>query len=86
MVRPFGPHDTFVDRLRKGKPIIVHGDGASLWVVTHSDDFARGFAEDHDLDMAKYDADVNAAEIREEILKGIGTAFSNEIRATFCST
>jgi protein-disulfide isomerase len=46
------------------------------------DDFARGFAEDRDLDMAKYDADVNAAEIREEILKGIGTAFSNEIRAT----
>ena len=46
------------------------------------DDFARGFAEDHDLDMAKYDADVNAAEIREEILKGVGAAFSNEIRAT----
>jgi nucleoside-diphosphate-sugar epimerase len=34
---------TLVDRLKTGRPIIVHGDGASLWVVTHSDDFARGF-------------------------------------------
>src|SRR5450759_1616403 len=34
---------TLADRLKKGLPIIVHGDGSSLWVVTHSDDFARGF-------------------------------------------
>ena len=34
---------TLIDRLKRGQPIIVHGDGASLWVVTHSDDFARGF-------------------------------------------
>ena len=34
---------TLADRLKKGKQIIVHGDGASLWVVTHSEDFARGF-------------------------------------------
>ena len=34
---------TLADRLLKGKPIIVHGDGTSLWVVTHADDFARGF-------------------------------------------
>ena len=25
------------------KPIIVHGDGSSLWVVTHAEDFGRGF-------------------------------------------
>jgi nucleoside-diphosphate-sugar epimerase len=34
---------TLADRMKKGRPIIVHGDGSSLWVVTHSEDFARGF-------------------------------------------
>jgi len=34
---------TLVDRMRKGKKIIVHGDGTSLWVLTHHSDFARGF-------------------------------------------
>ncbi len=34
---------TLADRLMVGRPIIVHGDGSALWVVTHADDFARGF-------------------------------------------
>jgi nucleoside-diphosphate-sugar epimerase len=34
---------TLLDRLRAGRPIIVHGDGTSLWTVTHADDFAKGF-------------------------------------------
>jgi nucleoside-diphosphate-sugar epimerase len=34
---------TLADRLLRRQPIIVHGDGSSLWVVTHADDFARGF-------------------------------------------
>jgi len=34
---------TLIDRIKTGRPIIVHGDGSSLWVVTHSADFARGF-------------------------------------------
>ena len=33
---------TLADRLLSGRPIIVHGDGSSLWVVTHAEDFARG--------------------------------------------
>lgn len=32
-----------VDRIRKGKPVLVHGDGSSLWTVTHSSDFAKAF-------------------------------------------
>jgi nucleoside-diphosphate-sugar epimerase len=33
---------TLADRLKRGRPIIVHGDGSSLWVVTHAEDFGRG--------------------------------------------
>lgn len=33
---------TTADRILKGKRIIIHGDGTSLWTVTHSDDFAKG--------------------------------------------
>ncbi len=33
---------TLADRMKKGMPIIVHGDGSSLWVVTHAEDFGRG--------------------------------------------
>jgi nucleoside-diphosphate-sugar epimerase len=40
---PFQGGWTFIDRLRKGKKVIVHGDGASLWVLTHHRDFAKGF-------------------------------------------
>jgi len=34
---------TLADRLKRGKPIIVHGDGSSLWVMTHAEDFGRAF-------------------------------------------
>lgn len=34
---------TVIDRLQRGKKIIVHGDGTSLWTITHSEDFAKGF-------------------------------------------
>lgn len=33
-----------VSRLLRGKPIVVHGDGESLWTITHAEDFARPFA------------------------------------------
>ncbi len=34
---------TEIERMRSGKPVILHGDGSSLWTVTHSIDFAKGF-------------------------------------------
>jgi nucleoside-diphosphate-sugar epimerase len=40
---PFDGGYTVVDRMRKGKKVIVHGDGTSLWVLTHHRDFAKGF-------------------------------------------
>jgi nucleoside-diphosphate-sugar epimerase len=33
---------TAIDRMRKGKKVIVPGDGSSLWVITHNSDFAQG--------------------------------------------
>jgi nucleoside-diphosphate-sugar epimerase len=30
-------------RMLMGLPVVVHGDGSSLWTVTHSEDFAKGF-------------------------------------------
>ena len=34
---------TIIDRMKKGQEIIVHGDGSSLWTITHAEDFAKGF-------------------------------------------
>ena len=33
---------TAVDRMRRGKKVIVPGDGSSLWVITHNTDLAKG--------------------------------------------
>jgi nucleoside-diphosphate-sugar epimerase len=34
---------TVIARMRAGQEVVVQGDGTSLWTLTHSDDFARGF-------------------------------------------
>ncbi len=56
IVRPSHTYDTvipvaiggwknynIIDRIKKGKKVIVHGDGTSLWTLTHARDFAKGF-------------------------------------------
>ena len=40
---PFTAGWTMVERMRRGKQVVVHGDGTSLWTLTHHRDFARGF-------------------------------------------
>lgn len=38
------PHPwSLIARMREGRPVIVHGDGSSLWTMTHNTDFAKGF-------------------------------------------
>ncbi|HYI51616.1 MAG TPA: NAD-dependent epimerase/dehydratase family protein [Microbacterium sp.] len=34
---------TDIARMRAGKPVVIHGDGTSLWTLTHSEDFAVAF-------------------------------------------
>lgn len=34
---------SLIARIRAGQPVIVHGDGSSLWTMTHNTDFAKGF-------------------------------------------
>lgn len=53
IARPFHTYDrttvpvlagwTAIERMRAGRPVIVHGDGTSLWSLTHSSDVARAF-------------------------------------------
>ena len=40
---PFRGDYTIIDRIRRGKPLLIHGDGTSLWTLTHHRDFARAF-------------------------------------------
>lgn len=39
---PFHDGYTTIARMRAGKPVVVHGDGTSLWTLTHHADFAVG--------------------------------------------
>ena len=43
LVHAFRGGTYHLDRIQKGKPIIVHGDGSSLWVACHAIDVARAF-------------------------------------------
>ncbi len=38
-----GDAKTMLQRIRDGRPIVVHGDGTSLWTITHCDDFAVAY-------------------------------------------
>ena len=39
---PMGFGYTVIDRMRRGKKVIVHGDGTSIWTLTNHKDFASG--------------------------------------------
>jgi nucleoside-diphosphate-sugar epimerase len=62
IVRPFHTYDrtvvpvlagwTAIERMRAGRPVLVHGDGTSLWSLTHVRDFARAFVPLLGLDQA----------------------------------
>lgn len=43
VVAPIGSTALYLQLLRNGEPLIIHGDGSTLWVATHRDDVAQGF-------------------------------------------
>ena len=40
---PTSGHWTDLERMRRGAPVVVHGDGTSRWTITHNTDFAVAF-------------------------------------------
>jgi nucleoside-diphosphate-sugar epimerase len=40
---PTTGHWTDLDRMRRGQEVVVHGDGTSIWALTHHVDFAKAF-------------------------------------------
>src|SRR5450432_21098 len=44
LITPFGGQLYHLERIRKNKPMILHGDGSSIWTCSHSEDVAEAFA------------------------------------------
>ena len=61
------------------KQVYTNQDKLNSFVI---DDFVSGYAKDHDLNMDKFNADMQSAELKNQILKAAGFALSNDIRAT----
>lgn len=53
---PLDGGGTMMRRIIEGREVVVHGDGTSLWTLTHNTDFAKGFVGLLDLPAAVGDA------------------------------
>jgi nucleoside-diphosphate-sugar epimerase len=43
IISPGDRNYAIIDRIKKGKEVFLHGDGTTLWTLTHAEDFAKGF-------------------------------------------
>ncbi|MDR3303986.1 MAG: SDR family oxidoreductase [Treponema sp.] len=78
-----------VKRILDGKPVIIHGDGTSLWTLTHNSDFAKGFVGL----MGNIHAIGEAVQITSDetltwnqIYKAVAQALNAELKATYISS
>ncbi len=73
------PGDHLVWRMSRGKPVIAHDDGQSLWTLTHAEDFARAFValcgNGHALGEA-FHITCDHAHTWNEIIQQVGDALS----------
>lgn len=84
---PVGLHGTkgswqVLKRMLEGKPVLVHGDGSSLWTMTWNEDFARGFigllGNPHAIGEAfqiMSDESLTWDQIYESVASALGVAF-----------
>jgi protein-disulfide isomerase len=59
--------------------IYSNQDGLNIFTL---EDFVRGFVQDHQLDLKKWEADVASKEVSQEILDSIGAAYSVPVGST----
>ncbi|SES92250.1 SDR family oxidoreductase [Paenibacillus sp. NFR01] len=80
---------SMIERIRKGQPIVIHGDGTSLWTLTHNTDFAKGFVGLLGLEAAIGEAiHITSDEVLSwnQIYAAIGQAAGNEPKVVHMST
>ncbi len=81
----------FLKRMIEGKPIIVHGDGSSLWAMTDSRDFARAFVglfgKEKAIGQAFHittDESLTWDQIYRDIAKALSINLGKEIKPILC--
>ncbi len=91
---PLGVHGSkgswqVAKRMLEGKPVIIHGDGTSLWTMTSNKDFAKGFVGL----MSNLHAIGEAVQITSDesltwnqIYKAIADALNVELKACYVSS
>ena len=90
---PLGVHGSegswaVVKRIKEGKPVIIHGDGSSLWAVTHNSDFAVAYTGLIGNEKAIGEAfHITGGSVTwNEIYKAIADALGTELRPCYVSS
>ena len=64
-----------IKRMQEGRPVIIQGDGTSLWTVTFNEDFAIGFIGLYETIAEALGVKLNAYHISSEYLSAVGDKY-----------